>query len=142
MAATTAPAAAGPTSTLQPAMVALPGAAEPAALAGPTAPNSNAPGGLAASVEVPTVAASYQHKPLPPYPPMSKRLGEQGTALVEVWIGSDGLPKQASVRKSSGFERLDKASVDAVMAWRYNPGKRGSTPEAMAMLIPLQWVNQ
>lgn len=118
------------------------GGAQISTAPGIAVPAATGSGGQAATAEGPSVAASYQHRPLPPYPPLSKRLGEQGTTLVEVWIGTDGLPQQASVRKSSGFDRLDRASVDAVMAWRYNPGKRGTSPQAMAILIPVRWVQE
>jgi protein TonB len=38
---------------------------------------------------------------------------------------------------SSGFERLDKAGMDAAMRWRYVPGKRGGVAEAMWFLQPI-----
>jgi protein TonB len=61
----------------------------------------------------------------PAYPPMSKRMGEQGKVVVRVLIGADGLPQKADIRTSSGFERLDQAALaTAVMRWRYVPGKR------------------
>ena len=57
-----------------------------------------------------------------------------------VWIGADGRPQKAELVRSSGFPRLDKASYDAVMSWRYVPGKRGGVPEAMWFNVPINFV--
>ncbi len=70
---------------------------------------------------------------------MSQRLGEQGKVVVRVLIGTDGVPQKVELQTSSGFERLDKAAMDATMRWRYVPGKRGDVPEAMWYQIPLQF---
>jgi protein TonB len=71
---------------------------------------------------------------------MSKRLGEQGKTIVRVLIGTDGLPRQASIRQSSGYERLDEAARNAVMSWRYVPGKRNGAVEPMEFNVPINWV--
>ena len=55
-------------------------------------------------------------------------------------IGADGLPKEASIAKSSGFDRLDQAALATVMRWRYVAGKRGGVPEAMSFNVPINWV--
>jgi protein TonB len=41
------------------------------------------------------------------------------------------------VVQSSGYERLDNAAYNAVMGWRYVPGKRGGVPAAMHFDVPL-----
>lgn len=70
---------------------------------------------------------------------MSKRLGEQGRVVVKVLIGEDGQPQKVELHTTSGFERLDKAAMEAAMRWRYVPGKRGGAPEAMWYQIPIQF---
>jgi protein TonB len=95
-----------------------------------------------AKVELPSNNADYLNNPKPPYPPLSKRLGEQGKVVVRVWIGIDGQASQASVKSSSGFDRLDQAALTTVLEWRYVPGKRGGVPEAMWFDVPLNWVLQ
>jgi len=103
----------------------------------PTAsPNLPAPPRL----ELPSSDAAYLQNPKPVYPPLSKRLGEQGQVVCSVLIGTDGLPVSARLVASSGFDRLDAATLNAVMRWRYTPGKRNGVPTAMSFNVPITWV--
>ena len=90
-------------------------------------------------VDLPTTVADYQAKSPPVYPAMSKRMGEQGRVVLRVLIGADGVPQQAEVQQSSGHGRLDRAASDAVMRWRYVPGKRGGVPETMWFQVPIEF---
>jgi len=90
-------------------------------------------------VELPSSDADYLRNPKPAYPPMSKRLNEQGTVMVRVLIGADGNAQKAEIQESSGFERLDQAALSTVLSWRYVPGKRGGKPEAMWFAVPIAW---
>lgn len=90
-------------------------------------------------MQLPSTNADYLQNPKPPYPPLSLRLGESGRSVYRVWIAPDGRPQKAELVRSSGYSRLDKASYDAVMSWRYVPGKRGSVPELMAFDVPISW---
>lgn len=91
-------------------------------------------------VELPSSNADYLQNPRPVYPPLSKRMGEQGQVVYSVLIGTDGLPVSARLVRSSGFDRLDEASFNAVMRWRYTPGKRNGVPTAMSFNVPINWV--
>lgn len=90
-------------------------------------------------VELPSSDAAYLQNPRPVYPPMSKRLNEQGTVLVHVLIGADGTAQQAEILQSSTFDRLDQAALATVLKWRYVPGKRGGKPEPMWFTVPVTW---
>lgn len=134
------PAPAAPTGVVEPQPPAPPVAAAapvtaPAAPAAPPAP-------AAPSIELPSSDASYLNNPKPVYPAVSKRLGEQGKVMLRVLIGTDGLPQKVEVKQSSGFERLDRQAIDAVMRWRFVPGKRNGVPEAMWNLVPINFVLQ
>ncbi|SEA48065.1 energy transducer TonB [Variovorax sp. YR216] len=130
------PAPNAPTGSLEPpppqAPIAAPAPPEPPAP--PPAPPAPP------SVQLPSSNADYLQNPKPVYPAMSKRLGEQGKTTVRVLIGVDGLPKQASIFRSSGYERLDEAARQAVMSWRYVPGKRNGVVEQMEFNVPINWV--
>lgn len=118
-----------------------PSAPTPQPVAPPSPPAAAAPAPAApAKIELPSSNADYLSNPKPPYPPMSKRLGEQGKAIVRVLIGADGLPQKAELRQTSGFERLDQSALATVMKWRYVPGKRGGVPEAMWFNVPISFV--
>lgn len=91
-------------------------------------------------VELPSSDADYLQNPKPPYPLMSKKLNEQGSVIIRVLIGADGLPQKAEIRKSSGFDRLDQSAATTVMKWRYVPGKRAGVPETMWFNVPINFV--
>ena len=93
-----------------------------------------------AAVVLPSSDADYLQNPKPAYPPVSKRLGEQGKVIVRVLIAADGTPQKAELRQSSGFERLDQVALATVLKWRYVPGKRGGVPEAMWFNVPINFV--
>jgi protein TonB len=107
-----------------------------------TAPVSSAPPAPAAPprVELPTSDADYLHNPKPPYPPLSRRLGEQGKVVVRALIGLDGTAQQVQIKQSSGFERLDQSALATVLRWRYVPGKRAGVAEAMWFNVPITFV--
>ena len=90
-------------------------------------------------VELPSSKADYLNNPPPPYPALSKRLGEQGLVVVRALIDTDGSAKRAELKTSSGFEQLDKTAIDTVLKWRYVPGKRNGQPEAMWFDVPIHF---
>jgi protein TonB len=91
-------------------------------------------------IVLPSSDADYLANPRPAYPPLSKRLGEQGKVVVRVLIGTDGAAQKAEIRTSSGFDRLDQAALATVQRWRYVPGKRDGVPEAMWFNVPINFV--
>ena len=93
-------------------------------------------------MELPSSSAAYLNNPRPPYPSLSKRLGEQGKVVVRVLIEANGTASKAEVRASSGFERLDQTAVQTVLRWRYVPGKRNGVAEAMWFDVPINFVLQ
>ncbi|MDP2419326.1 MAG: energy transducer TonB [Gallionella sp.] len=93
-----------------------------------------------ARVELPSSNADYLNNPRPPYPPLSKRLGEQGRVVVRVFIEANGTATQAEVRSSSGYDRLDQTALQTVLKWRYAPGKRNGVAEAMWFNVPISFV--
>lgn len=99
-------------------------------------------GGSAGSsrVELPSSDAGYLQNPAPVYPALSRRLGEQGKVLVRVLIGADGIAQKAEIKRSSGFDRLDRSALEYVMRCRYVPGKVGGVPQAMWYEAPVNYV--
>jgi protein TonB len=61
----------------------------------------------------------------PPYPPVSRRLGEIGTVSLRLMVSEEGTVTDAIIVRSSGFARLDEAAVSWITAhWRYKPATR------------------
>jgi protein TonB len=70
-------------------------------------------------------------KPLYPVPAMSARVG--GNVLIEATIGADGKVHDARVLKSIAL--LDKAALDAVRQWEFEPSRRSGVAVAVTMVI-------
>lgn len=131
-----------PSSLAETPMPPVPAVSIPSPLPAPPLTSAPAPAPAPATpipvpVELPSSSAAYLNNPLPPYPSLSRRLGEQGTVVVRVLIGVDGRAAQASIERSSGFERLDRTALQTALGWRYVPGKRGGQPEAMWFNVPI-----
>lgn len=106
-----------------------------------TAPSARAPASTTvAALVLPSSDADYLNNPPPVYPRMSRRMGEQGTVLVRVFINAEGRAEKADIRTSSGHARLDEAALETVQRWRYVPGKRAGQPEAMWFNVPIRFV--
>ena len=142
--APTAQAAPSPLAIAPSANTPEPSAAAPTATAAAPASTPNAPSATPAPPKVtqPSTDANYLNNARPQYPPMSKRLNEQGKVVVRALIGVNGAALQASIKSSSGFDRLDQAALATVLKWHYVPGKRGGVAEAMWFDIPVNWVLQ
>ncbi|CAB1367950.1 Protein TonB [Denitratisoma oestradiolicum] len=89
-------------------------------------PKTEAPPAPAVHVP-PVVSASSCTKP--DYPAASKRLEEEGTVVLNFLIGLDGRVIQGKVDGSSGFDRLDKAALDALGRCQFKPGTTDGKPE-------------
>ena len=113
----------------------------PTAAAAPLTTGSARPASpTAQAVVLPYSDADYLNNPPPAYPRMSRRMGEQGTVLVRVFINAEGRAEKADIRTSSGYPRLDDAALETVQRWRYVPGQRAGQAEAMWFNVPIRFV--
>lgn len=90
-------------------------------------------------VEPPRFDADYLDNPAPAYPPLSRRLGEQGEVLLRVHVEANGSASRIEIRKSSGFERLDQAAAKAVRTWRFAPARQGGNAVAAWVVVPVSF---
>lgn len=67
-------------------------------------------------------------RPGPVYPRISRKLGEEGTVILDVEWNQEGRITLARVKKSSGFSRLDQAALAAIDSWRCNPAEQDGVP--------------
>ncbi|MDD3650540.1 energy transducer TonB [Immundisolibacter sp.] len=113
---------------------ASPAPAAPATAAAQTAASAGEP-----ALTAPRFDAAYLNNPPPTYPPLSRRLGEQGRVLVRVFVDPSGAPAQVELRESSGHRRLDDAAAAAVRRWRFVPARRGDEPVGAWVLVPISF---
>ena len=105
----------------------------------PPAPTSNSapPAPPAATISAARFDAAYLHNPHPAYPPVSRRMGEEGKVLLRVRVTPDGRAAAVNVEKSSNFERLDEAARQSVALWRFVPAKRGDEAIEATVIVPI-----
>lgn len=81
--------------------------------------------------------AAYLQNPEPRYPPLSRRLGEEGKVLLRVRVTPEGTVAAVDLEKSSNFERLDAAARQAVARWRFVPARRGDEAIEGLVIVPV-----
>ncbi|WP_415887574.1 energy transducer TonB [Neptuniibacter sp. QD29_5] len=65
---------------------------------------------------------NYRSKSQPPeYPRKAMRKRQQGTVLLRVLVGPQGRNLEVKLYKSSGYESLDEAAIEAVKGWQIEP---------------------
>ena len=87
----------------------------------PASADSGEQAGYQAQAAGLTQAAVGLHNPPPVYPARAKRQGVQGTVLLRLLIGTDGLVQKVEVVSSSRDRGLDDAAMNAVGLWRFKP---------------------
>lgn len=88
----------------------------------------------------PTIeAVSYVREPEVRYPPLSRRMKEQGLVVVRVLIGADGRAADVEVQRSSGYARLDAAACEAVRRAEFRPYLVDGRPVVASALVPIEF---
>jgi protein TonB len=109
----------------------------------PTAPVQAPPAPPAPVVQekitAPTAGADYLHNPAPEYPEIAMERGWEGKVLMKVHVLPNGKPDSITVVKSSGQKMLDDAAVKTVRQWSFVPAKRGDTPIAGWVTVPINF---
>jgi TonB family protein len=67
----------------------------------------------------------------PVYPPASRRLGEQGTVVLQLHVLEDGSVGDVRIVKSSGHPDLDYAAFYEAFRWQIDPGTVDGEPSRM-----------
>jgi protein TonB len=107
----------------------------PALVASAHAAPSAAP--AVADVLPPRFDAAYLNNPKPSYPPLARRMGEEGKATLRVHVTPEGLPERIELAESAGSPRLDEAALEAVRHWRFVPARQGDTAVAAWVRVPI-----
>lgn len=76
----------------------------------------------------------------PTYPTDARRAHEQGTVKLLVLVGTDGKVSDIKVAGSSGSDRLDRAALQAVKRWRWQPIMSGGTAMAVRGYVTIPFV--
>ena len=85
------------------------------------------------------LTAVYLRNPKPTYPSLSRRMSEQGTVMLRVFVNAVGDAARVDLKESSGFPRLDKAALEAVEGWKFVPAKKGERAVAAWVVVPIKF---
>ena len=110
--------------------------------AAPTvAPSESKPAPAAASageaVSQARFDADYLKNPAPPYPALSRRMGEEGKVILRVTVNAQGAADNVEIKTSSGSARLDESAQRTVKSWKFIPAKRGDVAVQSIVLVPI-----
>ena len=82
----------------------------------------------------------YGTNPLPPYPLVARRLGQEGVVLLEVLVAPDGRAADVRMIRSSGFAPLDESAVTTVRErWRFVPARRDGVAVESRVTVPIRF---
>lgn len=114
---------------------------EPVAEAAPPAPPVPSAPALAAPSLPKTISSSieYIEPPQPAYPPVARRMGEEGKVILRVLVNEKGRPERAEVQKTSGSPRLDEAARQAAMRAVFKPHIEDGRAVAVFAIIPIRF---
>jgi protein TonB len=90
-------------------------------------------------VEVREAIPVYRSNPPPEYPATARRRGYEGTVVMEVFVDREGRVQDLRLYQSSGHEVLDRAAMQAVKGWLFEPARRGKDKIEMWVKVPLNF---
>ena len=91
------------------------------------------------AIEPPHFNVAYLNNPRPAYPPIARKLGVEGVVLLRVDVSAKGTPEKIVIAQTSGASSLDEAAMKAVQGWTFVPARRGDTPVAHPVEVPIRF---
>ena len=89
--------------------------------------------------EPPHFSVAYLRSPLPVYPAAARKLGLEGVVVLRVHVSAGGAAEHVAVARTSGVAVLDAAALRAVQGWTFVPARRGDTPIANRIDVPVRF---
>lgn len=93
-----------------------------------------------AASSMPSRAASpAAGNPVPEYPWLARRRGIEGEVVLSVEVLPSGEPERVRVESSSGHRVLDRAALESVRRWRFEPALRGGRAVPEVVRVPVRF---
>ena len=99
----------------------------------PPAPVRQAPRRMAPGIREPKKIVNVT----PEYPRLAQAAHIQGTVILEIIVGEQGNVDAVTVLRS--VPALDRAAIDAVRRWRYEPGALNGTPIPVIITVTVNF---
>jgi periplasmic protein TonB len=93
--------------------------------------------GLGGDSSVARPLGGYQVKPR--YPESARRQGFEGTTLLKIHVSERGMVEDVLIERSTGYQDLDLAAMEAVKQWRFEPARQGNRPVAVWVMLPVRF---
>lgn len=77
--------------------------------------------------------------PAPKYPGDAMRAGQQGTTLLRATVEPDGTVSDITVEQSAGSRALDRAALQALRRWRFQPAYRNGVAIRSDVRVPVKF---
>ena len=78
-------------------------------------------------------------RPAPRYPREAERVSAGGTVRVRATVAPDGSVERLELASGSGNRHLDRAAMEAVRRWRFQPALRNGQPVSAEMIVPVEF---
>ncbi|MBD3284721.1 TonB family protein [candidate division WOR-3 bacterium] len=75
----------------------------------------------------------------PRYPEEAREKGQEGTAIVQALVDTDGTIAETKLIKSSGYEILDNKGLDAAREWTFTPAEHEGKSVKVWVAIPFNF---
>ena len=75
----------------------------------------------------------------PHYPEAARRQGVEGTVTLRFEVLTSGKVGTVQVQRSAGRADLDRAAVDAIRTWLFEPARRGKEAVAVWVTLPVRF---
>ncbi|MGH7364926.1 MAG: energy transducer TonB [Candidatus Rokuibacteriota bacterium] len=75
----------------------------------------------------------------PHYPESARREGAEGVVTLRFEVLTSGRVGAVQVQRSTGRRDLDRAAVDAIRTWRFEPARRGKEAVAVWVTLPVRF---
>jgi len=81
----------------------------------------------------------YAENPRPLYPQEARKKGYEGEVLLKVEVLANGRVGRVEVKKSSGYEMLDRSALTAIKKWKFIPASQGDGSIPCWVNIPIKF---
>ncbi|MGN6670274.1 MAG: energy transducer TonB [Candidatus Nucleicultricaceae bacterium] len=90
-------------------------------------------------IEKPRYELGSKFNPAPPYPNDARERAEEGTVIVLVRVGKDGLVKKLKILQSSGYASLDSSTLLTLQTWIFTPAQIGDQKVESELNVDIQF---
>lgn len=88
---------------------------------------------------IPSTQVAAVDTPMPHYPAELGCAGVGGVVMLDLTVGTDGKPAKVRLLGSSGQPALDKAALEGVKSWQFEPATRGGKPVVQGIRVPVNF---